>query len=243
MATTTSTENSGLLYELLPPFEEQNNCKVDVIAVGTGKALKLGENGDVDIVFVHARKAEGQFVADGFGVGRRDVMYNDFVILGPESDPAGIKGTKDASAALRKVADKQACFCSRGDDSGTHKKEQALWQAAGVEPSGQWYVETGQGMGATLTVANEKLAYTLADRGTYLAFRDKIQVKVLCEGDERLFNSYGIIAVNPKRHAHVKHDLALKLIAYVTSSEGQQSIANFEKSGEQLFHPDATSQE
>ncbi len=239
MATTTSTENSGLLYELLPPFEEQNNCKVDVIAVGTGKALKLGENGDVDAVFVHARNAEDKFVADGFGVSRRDVMYNDFVILGPENDPAGIKGTQDAPAALKKIADKQACFCSRGDDSGTHKKEQSLWQAAGVQPRGQWYVETGQGMGATLTVANEKLAYTLTDRGTYLAFRDKIQLQILCEGDKRLFNPYGIIAVNPKRHAHAKHDLALKLIEYVTSAEGQRIIAGFKKAGEQLFHPNA----
>ena len=243
MATTTSTENSGLLYELLPPFEKQNDCKVDVIAVGTGKALKLGQNGDVDVVFVHARDAEDEFVADGFGVSRRDVMYNDFVILGPESDPAGIKGTKDAAVALKSIAKKQTCFCSRGDDSGTHKKEKALWQAAGVEPEGQWYVETGQGMGATLTVANEKLAYALADRGTYLAFRDKIQVTVLCEGDERLFNPYGIIAVDPKRHAHAKHDLAMKLIAYVTSPQGQQIIASFKKSGEQLFHPNAAGDE
>ena len=241
MATTTSTENSGLLYELLPPFEEQSDCKVDVIAVGTGKALKLGENGDVDVVFVHARNAEDKFVADGFGVSRRDVMYNDFVILGPAADPADIKGLKDAPVALRTIAEKQASFCSRGDDSGTHKKERALWQAASVSPEGAWYVETGQGMGATLTVADEKLAYVLADRGTYLAYHSKIQLQVLCEGDKRLFNPYGIIAVNPKRHPHAKHTLAMKLIEYVTSLHGQKIIADFKKAGEQLFHPNATS--
>jgi len=237
LATTTSTENSGLLYVLLPPFEQQNNCAVDVIAVGTGKALKLGENGDVDVVLVHARQAEDQFVAAGFGVDRRDVMHNDFVILGPKHDPAGIKGMKDAVAALKKIAAQRGAFCSRGDDSGTHKKEKALWRAAALSPSGSWYIETGQGMGATLTIADEKLAYVLTDRGTYLAYRVKIDLAIVSEGDERLSNPYGIIAVNPKRHPHARCDLATKLIEYVTSAQGRKIIADFRKDGEELFHP------
>ncbi len=239
MATTTSTENSGLLSVLLPPFEAAHGCKVDVIAVGTGKALKLGENGDVDVVFVHARKAEDAFVAAGFGVGRRDVMYNDFVILGPKADPAGIKGLADAAAALKQIASKRAVFCSRGDDSGTHKKERALWAEAGIVPQGSWYIQTGQGMGATLTIADEKQAYVLADRGTYMAYRDKIELALLCQGDKRLFNPYGIIAVNPKRYPHVKRELAQQLIEFVTSPEGQGIIASYRKGGEQLFHPNA----
>ena len=239
LATTTSTENSGLLYELLSPFELRCNCKVDVIAVGTGKALKLGENGDVDLVLVHAREAEDEFVARGFGINRREVMHNDFVILGPQEDPAAIGRIEDVAAAVKRIAERGARFCSRGDESGTHKKEKLLWQAAGVSPKGPWYVETGQGMGATLIIANEKLAYVLTDRGTYLAYRDKIQLAILCERDERLLNPYGIIAVSPKRHPHVQYDLAMKLIEYVTSPRGQKIIGNFKKAGEQLFHPNA----
>lgn len=238
MSTTTSTENSGLLYALLPPFEEMFGVKVDVIAIGTGKALKLGENGDVDIVFVHARAAEDKFVADEYGVNRRDVMYNDFVMVGPESDPAGIKG-KDAAESLKAIAAKSATFVSRGDDSGTHKKEKALWKETGIEPTGTWYLETGQGMGATLTLANEKQAYTLVDRGTYIAYEDKVDLIILCEGDEQLFNPYGIIAVSPAKHPHVKYLYAMALIGWITSVEGQKIIGEFKKNGKVLFYPSA----
>lgn len=238
MSTTTSTENSGLLYALLPPFEEKFDVKVDVIAVGTGKALKLGENGDVDIVLVHARVAEDKFVADGYGVNRRDVMYNDFIIVGPETDPAGIKG-KGAVASLKAISVKNETFASRGDDSGTHKKEKMLWKEAGMEPSGIWYLETGQGMGATLTLANEKEGYTLVDRGTYIAYEDKVDLAILSEGDERLFNPYGIIAVNPARHAHVKYLYAMALIGWITSVEGQKIIEKFKKGGKVFFYPNA----
>ncbi len=238
MSTTTSTENSGLLYVLLPPFEEKFDVKVDVIAVGTGKALKLGENGDVDIVLVHARAAEDKFVADGYGVNRRDVMYNDFIIVGPETDPAGIKG-KGVVESLKAIFDKNETFASRGDDSGTHKKEKTLWKEAGMEPSGTWYLETGQGMGATLTLANEKQGYTLVDRGTYIAYEDKVDLVILSEGDERLFNPYGIIAVSPAKHAHVKYLYAMALIGWITSAEGQKIIGEFKKGGKVLFCPNA----
>ena len=248
MATTTSTENSGLLDVLLPPFEEEFNVKVDVIAVGTGKTLKLGENGDVDIVFVHARAAEDKFVNDGYGVNRRDVMYNDFIIIGPKNGPAGIKGMKDVAMALKQIADKcaqpsresgKASFASRGDDSGTHKKEKSLWKAAGVVPKGSWYMETGQGMGPTLQIADEKRGYTMTDRGTYLAYKDKIDLPILVEGDERLFNPYGIIAVNPAKHPHANYVYAMALIGWITSVEGQKIIADYKKFGEVLFHPTA----
>jgi len=239
LATTTSTYETGILEYLLDPFEKKHDVKTHIISVGTGKAIKLGENGDVDLVLVHAREAEDEFVARGFGISRRDVMHNDFVILGPQEDPAAIGRIKDAAAAVKRIAERRAPFCSRGDESGTHKKEKLLWQAAGVGPKGPWHVETGQGMGATLIIANEKLAYVLTDRGTYLAYRDKIQLAVLCEGDERLLNPYGIIAVSPKRHPHVQYDLAMKLIEYVTSPRGQKIIGNFNKAGEQLFHPNA----
>lgn len=239
MATTTSTENSGLLELLLPPFEQKFNAKVDVIAVGTGKALKLGENGDVDIVFVHARAAEDKFVKDGYGVNRRDVMYNDFIIIGPKDDKAGIKGMKNVVMALKQVAKKEASFVSRGDDSGTHKKEKSLWQAAEMEPQGDWYMETGQGMGPTLLIADEKHAYTMTDRGTYLAYKGKIDLPILVEGDERLFNPYGIIAVNPAKYPHVNYVYAMALIGWVTSVEGQKIIGNYKKFGKLLFHPTA----
>ena len=238
MATTTSTENSGLLGVLLPPFEEMFDVKVDVIAVGTGKALKLGENGDVDIVFVHARTAEDDFIRDGFGVNRRDVMYNDFVIAGPRSDPAAIKGA-DADNALTKISHHGALFASRGDDSGTHKKEMGLWKAAGTRPEGKWHIETGQGMGATLQLADEKEAYTLVDRGTFIAYEEKVELVILCEGDPALFNPYGIIAVNPARHPHAKYAHAMALIGWLTSQEGQKIISEFRKNGKVLFHPNA----
>ncbi|MBD3184592.1 tungsten ABC transporter substrate-binding protein [Candidatus Poribacteria bacterium] len=238
MATTTSTDNSGLLMELLPPFEKQFDIRVDVIAVGTGKALALGENGDVDVVLVHARSAEDKFVSEGYGANRRDVMYNDFVILGPADDPAGLKEAEDALKAMKMISEKKISFVSRGDDSGTHKREKLLWEKSGIEPSGSWYMETGQGMGATLQIADEKQAYTISDRGTYLAYKDKIDLVIQLEGDtERLANPYGIIAVNPAKHQHVKYVHAMALIGWVTSVDGQKIIADFKKDGERLFHP------
>lgn len=239
MSTTTSTENSGLLAVLLPPFEKANNCKVDVIAVGTGKALRLGQNGDVDVVFVHARAAEDKFVADGYGVDRRDVMHNDFIIVGPKADPAGLKGAKTAVEAFKLLAQGKAQFVSRGDDSGTNKKEKQLWKAAKIKPDGSWYIETGQGMGATLQMAYNKNGYTLVDRGTYIAYEGKVNLVILFEGDKALFNPYGIIAVNPKKFPSANYALAEKFINYVTGPQGQQIIGSFKKGGKQLFFPDA----
>jgi tungstate transport system substrate-binding protein len=235
MSTTTSTENSGLLAVLLPPFEKKNGCKVDVVAVGTGKALKLGEAGDVDVVFVHARSLEDQFVANGFGVNRRDVMYNDFVLLGPPDDPAGVGKSNSAPDAFRGIAAKGSPFISRGDESGTHQKEKEIWASAGVAPREAWYVEAGQGMGEVLMMAAQKRGYTLSDRGTYIAFRKKTDLVVLGQGDRNLWNPYGIIAVNPEKHAHVKYDLAMKLIDFVTGTEGQALIAGYKVDGEPLF--------
>lgn len=239
MSTTTSTQNSGLLEALLPPFEKANNVKVAVLAVGTGKALKLGENGDVDVVFVHARAAEDKFVAAGYGVDRKDVMHNDFVIVGPKSDPAKVKEAKSAAEALKRISEGKAPFVSRGDDSGTDKKEKAVWKAAGIKPEGTWYLQAGQGMGPVLLMASEKQGYTLSDRGTYIAYEDKIDLPILLEGDKVLFNPYGIIAVNPKKHPAVQYELAKKFIDYVTGPEGQRIINNYKKKGKQLFYSDA----
>jgi tungstate transport system substrate-binding protein len=236
LATTTSTENSGLLAELLPPFEQVNDCQVDVIAVGTGKAIKLGETGDVDVVLVHARSKEDKFVADGFGVDRRDVMYNDFVILGPATDPADIAGSKDAAAALGKIAAAKATFVSRGDDSGTHTREKQLWKAAGISPSGSWYLEAGRGMGEVITMATERGGYTLSDRGTYLAYKTKTDLKIAVEGDPGLFNPYGAIMGNPQKHPHIKVDLAKKFLDYLTSKSARATITGFRRGGEQLFY-------
>ncbi|MBI2177244.1 MAG: substrate-binding domain-containing protein, partial [Candidatus Tectomicrobia bacterium] len=222
--------------------EKKHGAAVDVIAVGTGQALRLGQNGDVDVVLVHARAAEDKFVADGHGVGRRGVMYNDFIVAGPAKDPAEIRGMKDAAAALRKIEEKKALWFSRGDDSGTHKMELQLWKAAGLaKPAGGWYRALGQGMGNTLIAADEKGAYTLADRGTYIALtaKKKIALEVTIEGDQRLFNPYGAIAVNPKRHPHVKHDLAMKYIGFLVSPEGQKLIGGFRMGGKVLFFPSA----
>ncbi len=240
-ATTTSTETSGLLYELLPPFEKEFGIRVDVIAVGTGKALKLAENGDVDVVLVHAPEAEKAFMEAGFGIRRRAVMYNDFVIVGPPADPAHIRGMKSAVDALRAIARQGQVFVSRGDESGTHQKEKQLWQKVGVLPTGRGYLETGQAMGATLTVADEKQAYTLTDRGTFLAFAGNLDLVVLCEGDKELHNPYAILAVNPDRHPQVNYACALAFIDWMTSARGQRIIANFRKNGEVLFHPLAMS--
>lgn len=236
MSTTTSTQDSGLLGVLLPPFEKKHNCKVDVIAVGTGQALKIGETGDVDVVFVHARKLEDKFVADGFGVNRRDVMYNDFVIIGPKDDPAHIAKAGTAAEALKMITAGKATFISRGDNSGTNTKEKELWQAAGVEPKGGWYIEAGQGMGPVITMATERQGYTLTDRGTYNAFKgNKTDLVILFQGEKGLFNPYGVIAVNPKKHPHVKYDLAMRFIDYVTGSEGQRIIAGYKAHGEPVF--------
>lgn len=238
-ATTTSTDNTGLLADILPPFEQKYGVKVDVIAVGTGRALKLAENGDVDVVLVHAPEAEKEFVDKGFGINRRDVMYNDFVLVGPKADSAGTKNASNAVEALRLIADTKAPFISRGDESGTHKKEKAIWGSASIQPEGEWYVEAGQGMGAVLNMADEKQAYTLTDRGTWLAFKDKLELEILFEGDPKLFNPYGIIAVNPAVHPHVDYMNAMLLIAWFTSPEGQKRITEYKKHGQALFVPSA----
>ncbi len=237
LATTTSTDNSGLLALLLPPFEQRTGYKVHVIAVGTGKALRMAKDGDVDVVMVHAPGAERDFVAAGYGVNRRDLMYNDFVIVGPTADPAGVGGSSDASRALARIAKRGAVFLSRGDDSGTHKKELQLWRAAGVEPAGAWYREVGQGMGRVLQMAAELDAYTLTDRGTWLAMRAKLPSKILVQGDTQLFNPYGVIAVNPARYPEINYAGAMALIAWVTSVPGQTIVSNFAIDGEPLFKP------
>ena len=239
MSTTTSTENSGLLAVLNPAFEAQHNIKLEVIAVGTGKALRMGAQGDVDVVFVHAPGAELEYVKSGDFIDRKAVMHNDFVLIGPDKDPATLATAKTVEEALQRIADVEATFISRGDDSGTHKKERILWKKAGVKPAGGWYVEVGQGMGAVLNIANEKQAYALTDRGTQIAFADKVSLKVLFEGDKELFNPYHVMAVNPKKHEGVNNDLAMKYIQFVTGPEGQGIIQNFRKGGQQLFYPDA----
>lgn len=239
IATTTSTENSGLLDELIPPFEEKFDVRVDVVAVGTGAAIKHGENGDADIIFVHAREAENEFIDAGYGVNRRDVMYNDFVILGPPSDPAGIEDSESAVGAFEKISENGEEFVSRGDDSGTHKKEISLWENAEIKPEDPWYIESGQGMGQTINMADEREAYVLADRGTYLAYMGEIDLEILNSGDPDLFNPYGIIPVNPAYHPHVNYQMAMAFVGYVTSQEGQKIINNYSRQGEQLFYPDA----
>ena len=238
LATTTSTENSGLLQALLPAFEKRSGYRIHVIAAGTGKALRMGRDGDVDVVLVHAYDAEQKFINDGHGVNRRDVMYNDFIIVGPRGDPAGIHGLNDASVALQGIATAQSTFISRGDDSGTHKKELALWRTAGINPTGEWYREVGQGMGKTLQMAQELEAYTLTDRGTWLAYLEKITVlQVVVEGDARLYNRYGIIAVNPEKYPDVNYEGATRLITWVTSLPGQSLIQDFRIGGRTLFVP------
>ncbi len=242
LATTTSTDNSGLLAVLLPPFEQKYDVKVDVIAVGTGKALKLGENGDVDVVLVHAPEAEKEFVDKGYGINRRDVMYNDFVLVGPRDNPARVKKNSTAAEAFKTIALAKAPFVSRGDDSGTNKKEKKIWELAGVEPEGKWYMEAGQGMGAVLQIADEKRAYTLTDRGTWLAYAGKLDLAILLEGDPELFNPYGIIAVNPGVYPYVNYTGAMQLIDWITSPEGQKIIGDFKKNGQALFVPSAKPQ-
>jgi tungstate transport system substrate-binding protein len=240
MATTTSTDNSGLLQQLNPAFESQSGVRIDVIAVGTGKALKLGENGDVDLVFVHAPVAEKKFVAAGHGLKRFAVMHNDFIIIGPKSNPAGLKEHESGSEALRRIAQSQAIFISRGDESGTHIKEQQLWRGAGINPQGNWYLATGQGMGAVLQIAADKDAYSLTDRGTYIAYQKKIELQILNQGSAELFNPYHIIAVNPQHHPHTKTDLANRYIRFITGPAGQKLISSYRLGSQQLFYPDVT---
>jgi tungstate transport system substrate-binding protein len=239
---TTSTQNSGLFDHILPIFQDKTGIEVRVVAVGTGQAIKNAENGDGDVLFVHAKAAEEKFVADGHGVERSDVMYNDFILVGPPADPAGIAGTKDITAALTKIAETEAPFASRGDDSGTHKAELKLWKEAGVDAaaaSGDWYRETGSGMGATLNTGTAMGAYVLTDRATWISFGNKGDYQIAVEGDDRLFNQYGIILVNPDKHASVKADAGQAFIDWVLSAEGQKAIADYKIDGQQLFFPNA----
>ena len=242
VASTTSTQNAGLFDHLLPLFEAETGIEVRVVAVGTGQALRLARNGDADLLLVHDKPSEEAFVAEGYGSQRFDLMYNDFVVVGPASDPAGIAGTDDAAAALAGIAAAKAPFVSRGDDSGTHRREQALWAAAGVDPtgaSGTWYREAGQGMGATLNTATMMEAYTLADRGTWLSMRGRLDLRVAVEGDARLRNQYGITLVSPERHPHVKAEPARRFADWLLSSAGQAAIDGFTIDGERLFIPNA----
>lgn len=238
LATTTSTDNSGLLAVLHPPFEKQHDVSIDVIAVGTGKALRLGENGDVDVVMVHAPDAEIDFVEKGHGVERLPVMHNDFVILGSQNDPAELTQASSLKDALNRIVDSGQHFISRGDDSGTHKKEKSLWRSTGTHTQGIWYMSAGQGMGAVIQIANDKQAYTLSDRGTYLALKDKIGLVPVFEGDPELFNPYHVIIVNPEKHPHVKTELAQKYVDFIRGEVGQKIIREFKKAGELLFKPD-----
>jgi tungstate transport system substrate-binding protein len=239
LATTTSTQDSGLLPVLNPPFEKLTGLKVDVIAVGSGAAIKLGENGDVDVILVHDRKAEDRFVAQGFGVNRRDVMHNDFIIVGPAEDPAGIAKAKSAVEAFSRIAAVSAAFVSRGDASGTNTKELDLWEKTGIRPGGVWYKEAGQGMGAVLIMTSNLNGYTLSDRATYIALKDKTVLKALYQGDPDLYNPYGVIAVNPQKHPGVSYIAAMRYIAWLTSVEGQNIIREYTLGGQVLFTPDA----
>ena len=239
VASTTSTENSGLFGHILPLFQAASGIEVRVVAQGTGQALETGRRGDADVVLVHARALEEQFVAEGYGVARFDVMYNDFVIVGPGDDPAGAGDAADAAAAMAAIADAQAPFASRGDDSGTHVAERNLWQMAGVEPAGAWYLSTGSGMGATLNTAAQVPAYALTDRGTWLGFANRGPLEIVFAGDPVLFNPYGVILVNPQRQPHVKAAAGQAFIDWLVSDIGQATIASFAIGGEQLFFPNA----
>lgn len=242
VASTTSTKNSGLFDYLLPMFTKKSGIEVRVVAVGTGKAIKLAENGDADVLFVHHKPSEEKFVAAGFGVKRTDVMYNDFVMVGPKADPAGVKSTKTTAEALKKIADGAKPFASRGDNSGTHKAELGHWKSAGIDPkaaSGSWYRETGSGMGATLNVASGMGAYALTDRATWLNFKNKGDLEIVLQGDPKLFNQYGIILVNPAKHAHVKKDLGQTFIDWVIGKEGQEAINAYQIKGNQAFFANA----
>lgn len=240
LSTTTSTENSGLLTYLLPQFETSTHTKVHVISVGTGKALELAKNGDVDVTLVHARPSEDKFVTEGHGVNRRDVMYNDFIIVGPENDPAGIRGSHDVIGAMKKIVDSKVKFISRGDNSGTDQMEKNYWKEVGAKPQASSYVSAGLGMGEVLTMAAQMQAYTLTDRATYGAYRAKTGLAVVVQGDPKMFNPYGIIAVNPAKYKDINYKGAMQLINWLTSVEGQKKIADFKVDGQQLFYPSAT---
>ena len=242
VASTTSTEQSGLFKHLLPTFEKQTGIQVRVVALGTGQSLDMGKRGDADVVFVHAKALEEKFVAEGFGVRRFEVMYNDFVLVGPKSDPAKVGGTKDIVAALQKIKSAQAPFASRGDKSGTHYAELELWKAAGVDivkDRGPWYRDTGSGMGPTLNTAAGMNAYALTDRGTWLSFKNRGELVISVEGDQRLFNQYGVMLVNPAKHPYIKKELGQAFVDWVVSPQGQRAITEYRIDGEQLFFPNA----
>jgi len=242
VASTTSTQDSGLFGHILPLFKKRTGIEVKVVAQGTGQALDTGRRGDADVVFVHARAQEEKFVADGFGVRRFPVMYNDFVLIGPSTDPAGIKGSKDIVAALKVIKAKTAPFISRGDKSGTHAAELRLWQTVGIDitnEAGSWYKAIGQGMGAALNTASASDAYVLADRGTWISFKNRGALAIIVEGDKRLFNQYGVILVNPAKHPHVKKEWGQAFIDWLVSHEGQKAIQDYKINGQQLFYPNA----
>ena len=242
MASTTSTDQSGLFGHLLPAFTRETGISVRVVAQGTGQALATARKGDADVVFVHDREAEDKFVAEGFGLPRRDVMYNDFVVVGPKADPAGLAGTRDVVVGLQRIAQARQPFVSRGDKSGTHAAELRYWKQAGVDVEAaktSWYKESGSGMGPTLNIASAMNGYTLADRGTWLSFKNRGELAIVLQGDLRLFNPYGVIVVNPARHPHVKHEMAQRFADWVVSPTGQKAIADYKIGGEQLFFPNA----
>ncbi|RAW45123.1 molybdenum transporter [Halorubrum sp. 48-1-W] len=248
LTTTTSTYDTGLLDEIHGDFEDMYGVSVEAVAQGTGAALESARNGDADVVMVHARGLEDEFMSDGYGVNRRDLMFNDFVIVGPEDDPAGIEGTESATEALVAIADAEAPFVSRGDNSGTHTKELNLWEEAGVDPGGDWYQETGTGMGEALNNATQQGAYTLSDRGTFISQRSEIDLVILVQGPiedgpEILSNPYGIMAVNPGVHENANYDLAMAYIGWITSPEAQEAISEYQMNGEQLFFPEAVSED
>ena len=243
VASTTSTQNSGLFKVILPAFKKKTGIDVRVVAVGTGQAIRLARSGDADVLFVHHRPSEEKFVADGFGLERHDVMYNDFVVVGPKADPAGIRGMKDALKAFKMIAKNKSAFASRGDDSGTNKKERDLWNAAGIDTagaSGGWYRETGSGMGATLNTAAAMDAYSLTDRGTWLSFKNRQGLEILAQGDKKLFNPYGVILVSAAKFPHIKSAQGQTFIDWLISSEGQKAIGDYSIGGEQLFFPNAS---
>ncbi len=243
VASTTSTQDSGLFGYLLPIYKAKTGVEVRVVALGTGQALDTGRRGDADVVFVHAKSEEEKFVAEGFSVKRQPVMYNDFVLIGPKTDPAGIKGSKDIAAALKAVSEKAAPFISRGDRSGTHVAEINLWKAASIDiasSKGPWYREIGQGMGAALNMASASSAYVLSDRATWISFKNKGDLDIVVEGDKRLFNQYGVMLVNPAKHPTVKKELGQQFVDWLVSPEGQNTIAGYKVDGKQLFYPNAT---
>lgn len=242
LATTTSTQDTGLLDVLVPAFEKKYNVSVKTVAVGTGEAIAMGKRGDADVLLVHARSQEDAFVSDGYGVNRKDVMYNFFYLVGPKGDPAGIASASNAVEAFKKIASSGATFVSRGDKSGTNTKELSIWSQAGIKPNpatDSWYMESGQGMGATLTMANELGAYTLVDSGTWYAYETKLDMKIIYQGDPALFNPYGVIAVNPKKFPNIHYNTAMAFVNFITSAEGQKIIGDYKKNGHQLFVPSA----